>query len=115
MVVDSRMAKANTVQDLSTRLGLPFAKSRGFIDEPRDAASIDANLVTLEDLAKRNNFAMAMAVAFPVSIDRLVNWSRTVAQRGFVLAPVTGVTQCTDLCQTRVQRHAAAVAAQKQQ
>jgi polysaccharide deacetylase 2 family uncharacterized protein YibQ len=116
MVVDSRMAKPNTVQQLAGPLGLPFAKSRGFVDEPRDAESIDANLATLEELAKRNNFAMAMAVAFPVSIDRLVNWSRTVAQRGFVLAPVTGVTQCTDLCQTRVQRHAAAVAAaQKQQ
>ncbi|MEO8559100.1 MAG: divergent polysaccharide deacetylase family protein, partial [Rhodospirillales bacterium] len=111
LLVDSRMAKPNTVQQLAGPIGLPFAKSRGFIDEPRDAAAIDANLATLEDLAKRNNFAMAMAVAFPISIERLVNWSRTVTQRGFVLAPVTGVTQCTGLCQTRVARHAAAVAA----
>jgi polysaccharide deacetylase 2 family uncharacterized protein YibQ len=111
MLVDSRMAKPNTVQQLGGGVGLPFAKSRGFLDEPREAASIDANLALLEDLAKRNNFALAMAVAFPVSIERLVNWSRSVTQRGFVLSPVTGVTQCTDLCQTRVQRHAAAVAA----
>jgi polysaccharide deacetylase 2 family uncharacterized protein YibQ len=105
------MAKPNTVQQLAGPIGLPFAKSRGFIDEPRDAATIDANLARLEELARTNNFAMAMAVAFPTSIERLVNWTRTVTQRGFVLAPVTGVTQCTGLCQTRVQRHAAAVAA----
>jgi polysaccharide deacetylase 2 family uncharacterized protein YibQ len=113
MMVDSRMAPANTIQDQADGIGLPFAKSRGFLDEPRDAPSIDANLARLEDLARQNKFAMAMAVAFPLSIDRLVNWSRTVTQRGFVLAPVTGVTQCTELCQARVRRHAAAVQAMK--
>lgn len=113
MVVDSRMAPPNTIQDQADGIGLPFAKSRGFIDDPRDAASIDANLSRLEDMARQNRFALAMAVAFPVSIDRLVNWSRTVTQRGFVLSPITGVTQCTELCQARVRRHAAAVQAMK--
>ncbi len=111
MLVDSRMAKPNVIQDMADGIGLPFAKSRGFIDEPRDAESVDANLLRLEEIAQKNNFAMAMAVAFPVSIERLANWSRTVTQRGFVLAPVTGVTQCAEICQARVRRHAAAVQA----
>ncbi len=109
MVVDSRQARSNVVQQQADTLGLPFAKSRGFLDSEPGVAALDRNLQQLESLTQRAGFGVAMAVAFPDNLRRLVDWSRTVAQRGFVLAPITGVTECKDLCQQRVARHGAAV------
>ncbi|MGE3904519.1 MAG: divergent polysaccharide deacetylase family protein [Reyranellaceae bacterium] len=109
MVVDSRQARSNVVQQQADTLGLPFAKSRGFLDSEPGVAALDRNLQQLEALTQRAGFGVAMAVAFPDNLRRLVDWSRTVSQRGFVLAPITGVTECKDLCQQRVARHGAAV------
>lgn len=109
LVVDSRQAKSNIVQFQSEPLGLPFAKSRGFLDTDQGVAALDANLQQLEAIAKRSGFGLAMAVAFPDTVRRLTDWSKTVGQRGFVLAPITGVTECKEFCQQRVTRHAAAV------
>jgi len=109
LVMDSRQAKSNLVQQQADALGLPFAKSRGFLDSEPGIGALDRNLQQLEAIAKRSGFAVAMAVAFPETVKRLVDWSKTVGQRGFVLAPITGVTECKELCQQRVARHAAAV------
>jgi polysaccharide deacetylase 2 family uncharacterized protein YibQ len=109
LVVDSRQAKSNLVQQQSEALGLPFAKSRGFLDSEPGLEALDRNLQQLENIAKRSGFGLAMAVAFPETVKRLIDWSKTANQRGFALAPITGVTECKDFCQQRVARHAAAV------
>jgi polysaccharide deacetylase 2 family uncharacterized protein YibQ len=109
LVVDSRQAKSNLVQQQSEALGLPFAKSRGFLDSEPGLEALDRNLQQLENIAKRSGFGLAMAVAFPETVKRLIDWSKTASQRGFALAPITGVTECKDFCQQRVARHAAAV------
>ena len=109
MVVDSRQARSNVVQQQADALGLPFAKSRGFLDAEAGVAALDRNLQQLESLSQRAGFGVAMAVAFPDNVKRLVDWSRTVGQRGFALAPITGVSECKDLCQRRVARHGEAV------
>ena len=109
MIVDSRQARSNVVQQQADALGLPFAKSRGFLDAEAGVAALDRNLQQLESLSQRAGFGVAMAVAFPDNVKRLVDWSRTVGQRGFALAPITGVSECKDLCQRRVARHGEAV------
>jgi len=109
MVVDSRQARSNVVQQQADALGLPFAKSLGFLDAEAGVAALDRNLQQLENLSQRSGFGVAMAVAFPDNVKRLVDWSRTVGQRGFALAPITGVSECKDLCQRRVARHGEAV------
>ena len=109
LVVDSRQARSNLIQQQADALGLPFAKSRGFLDSEPGVEALDRNLVQLETIAKRTGFGLAMAVAFPETVRRLVDWSKTAGSRGFALAPITGVTECKDFCQQRVSRHAAAV------
>ncbi len=114
LVVDSRQAKSNIVQQQADLLGLPFAKSRGFLDSEQGVAALDRNLQQLEAIAQRAGFGLAMAVAFPDTVKRLVDWSKTVGQRGFVLAPITGVSECKELCQQKVARHAAAISTARQ-
>jgi hypothetical protein len=114
LVVDSRQARSNIVQQQADGLGLPFAKSRGFLDSEQGVAALDRNLQQLEVITQRSGFGLAMAVAFPETVKRLVDWSKTVGQRGFVLAPITGVSECKDLCQQRVARHAAAISTARQ-
>lgn len=114
LVVDSRQARSNIVQQQADVLGLPFAKSRGFLDSEPGVAALDRNLQQLEAITQRAGFGLAMAVAFPETVKRLVDWSKTVGQRGFVLAPITGLSECKDLCQQRVARHAAAISNARQ-
>lgn len=114
LVVDSRQARSNIVQQQADVLGLPFAKSRGFLDSEQGVAALDRNLQQLEAITQRAGFGLAMAVAFPDTVKRLVDWSKTVGQRGFILAPVTGLSECKELCQQRVARHAAAISTARQ-
>lgn len=114
LVVDSRQARSNIVQQQADVLGLPFAKSRGFLDSEQGVAALDRNLQQLEVITQRSGFGLAMAIAFPETVKRLVDWSKTVGQRGFVLAPITGVSECKELCQQRVARHAAAISTARQ-
>lgn len=110
MVVDSRQGRSNLIPQSSAEIGLPFARSRGFLDAEAGLPALDANLVKFETLGQRAGFALAMAMAQPDTIARLAEWSASVTGRGFVLAPVTGVTECREICQQRVARHAEAMA-----
>jgi polysaccharide deacetylase 2 family uncharacterized protein YibQ len=108
LVFDTRMARPNVVQEVSAAMGLPFARSLGFFDEHQDKETIDSNLATMEDRARQRRFAVAIGSPYPLTIDRVANWARGLPQRGFDLAPITGVTECGDICRERVKKQMAA-------
>ena len=108
LVFDTRMARPNVVQEVSAGMGLPFARSLGFFDEHQDKETIDSNLATMEDRARQRRFAVAIGSPYPLTIDRVANWARGLQQRGFDLAPITGVTECGDICRERVKKQMAA-------
>jgi polysaccharide deacetylase 2 family uncharacterized protein YibQ len=59
------------------------------IDPEPDAELIDQALQRLEQLATEQMSAVGLANPLPLTIARLQAWERTLAPRGFVLAPVT--------------------------
>jgi polysaccharide deacetylase 2 family uncharacterized protein YibQ len=62
------------------------------IDEPPAAAAIDAKLASLEQIAHDRGAALGLADGpTPVTIGRIAAWAATLAQRGFVLVPVSAL------------------------
>jgi uncharacterized protein len=70
---------------------LPYAKADLQIDAVPTAAEIDRAIARLEKTAQERGFAVGMANALPVSIDRIANWAKTAEGRGIFLVPITAI------------------------
>ncbi len=92
------------IYELSKELGVPYSSDAGWIDRQGETDEITANLEALEKFTHKNRFALAVGMAQRETIERLVTWSKEVEERGLVLTPVTGLTECLDLCASRVRK-----------
>jgi hypothetical protein len=45
----------------------------------------------LERIARVSGYAAGIAQSFPVTLDILARWSRTIEEKGFALAPVSAM------------------------
>jgi polysaccharide deacetylase 2 family uncharacterized protein YibQ len=79
----------SVASSLATAQGLPFAKADVAIDAVPTAGEIDRALAKLEELSKERGFAVGIASALPISIERIGAWSRTLDSRGLLLVPLT--------------------------
>jgi hypothetical protein len=82
---------ANTVaKDLAPGYGLAFLTTDRILDgSSADRLTIDARLAQLERLALTRGKAIGLARPFPVTIERLRVWSKTLESRGIQLVPIT--------------------------
>ncbi len=74
---------------LAAAQAMPFAKADLTIDSVPTSGEIDRALAKLEELAKERGFAVGVASALPISIDRIGAWARTLDSHGVLLAPLT--------------------------
>jgi polysaccharide deacetylase 2 family uncharacterized protein YibQ len=70
---------------------MAFAKADIVLDAVPTPTEIDRALTKLEALAKQKGFAVGIAGALPISIDRLSLWAKSTGNRGFVLVPITAI------------------------
>jgi polysaccharide deacetylase 2 family uncharacterized protein YibQ len=92
------------IYQISKEYGLPYSADAGWIDRKNDGAEITANLQALEEFTQRNRFALAVGMAQRETIERLIAWSKDLEMRGLALTPVTGLTECLELCADRVRK-----------
>jgi polysaccharide deacetylase 2 family uncharacterized protein YibQ len=69
----------------------PFLQADLVLDADATPAAIDARLLQLQNIARKRGFAVATATAFPVTLDRLAAFAKSVAGRNLVLVPVSAV------------------------
>ena len=74
---------------LAAAQAMPFAKADLTVDSVPTSGEIDRALGKLEDLAKERGFAVGVASALPISIERIGAWARTLDSRGVMLVPLT--------------------------
>ena len=74
---------------LALAQAVPFAKADATIDAVPNASEIDRALAQLEATARQRGFAVGVASALPLSIERLNNWAKAVEGRGILLVPLT--------------------------
>jgi hypothetical protein len=89
--LDRGTAKNSAVAEIARALGLPYAVSSGPIDAEASRDEIEARLHRLEDLARKTGSAIGTGFNYPVTIERVRDWSETLERRGLVLAPVSAL------------------------
>lgn len=70
-------------------VALPGLAVDRIIDEPAEAAAIDAALAALEDLARAQTVAVGLGRPLPVTLARVRAWAATLDDRRLALAPAT--------------------------
>lgn len=68
---------------------MPLLVSDLVIDRRISANAIDGNLQKLEEMAKKNGYALGMGSPYPITIQLLEKWLTTLDQKGIQLAPVS--------------------------
>ena len=61
------------------------------VDAVATPTEIDHALGRLEMAAREHGFAIGMASALPVSIERIAKWAKAAESRGLQLVPITAV------------------------
>ena len=82
-----------SARSLAQRVALasktPFVKADLVIDAKPNWSDIDAALEQLERLAADRDFAVGVASAFPVSIERIARWAKGAEARGIRVVPLS--------------------------
>jgi uncharacterized protein len=76
---------------LGTQLRLPALRADLVIDAAARSDAIDRELVRLEDLARKQGFAIGTASALPLTVERLARWSEQLESKGLLLTPVSSL------------------------
>lgn len=89
--LDDGVSPRGVAARLAEGTTLPFARAELTIDSVPTPLEIDRALARLETIARERGSAVGIAAALPVSLDRLVAWSKTLEARGILLVPLTTV------------------------
>jgi polysaccharide deacetylase 2 family uncharacterized protein YibQ len=87
--LDDGSAPRSVASSLAESQAMPFARADFSIDAVPTAVEIDRALAKLESLAKERGTAVGIASALPISIERIIAWSRSLESRGIMLVPLT--------------------------
>ncbi len=86
---DDGSAARSLAGQLALAQAVPFARADATIDVVPNAGEIDRALAQLEATARQRGFAVGVASALPLSIERLNAWAKAVEGRGILLVPLT--------------------------
>jgi polysaccharide deacetylase 2 family uncharacterized protein YibQ len=91
LYVDNSTSPASVIPALSERIAVPIVINDHYLDTEASRIAIDGRLQQIERIARSEGSAVAFAMPFPITIERLLAWIPTLEAKGFVLAPVTAV------------------------
>ncbi len=92
MFLDSRAASSSVAVDIAGKIGLYVAAADRVVDVTPSRAAIDARLLELERLASASGGAVGIGFPYPVTIERLAQWTRAMGDRGYDLVPISALT-----------------------
>jgi polysaccharide deacetylase 2 family uncharacterized protein YibQ len=91
MFYDDGTTAKTAAPDLARQTGTAFAQGTFSIDKVQDGTAIDRALSDLESQARAHGSAVGTAFLYPVTVERLADWSRGLSSRGFVLVPASAI------------------------
>lgn len=90
---DARVGPRALSEVEAAKAKLPFVVSSMVVDQDPSPSAINANLAKLEQMARASGQVVALASPLPVTLERIEAWSKDLAARGFVLAPLSATVQ----------------------
>jgi polysaccharide deacetylase 2 family uncharacterized protein YibQ len=91
MFLDSRTSANSIAASLATTIGLPRAISNRFLDDQASRPAIGRRLDEIERIARRVGVSVAVSHAYPVTIERLSRWIKTLEAKKLSLVPVSAL------------------------
>lgn len=91
MYLESDVDGHSEANALATSIGMPNLASTHVLDRETSIPHIDEQLQALEATARKEGIAIGIANPYPVTIERLSLWSRTLPTKGIELAPVSAL------------------------
>ncbi len=92
LFLDNRSSEYSLAGELAAKIGVPRAINERSLDRGEaGAVALDGRLVQLERIALAGGATVAMGRPYPVTIERLREWSSDLESRGLVLAPISAV------------------------
>jgi len=87
--VDSRTNTETVAASAARYVGVPALERHVFLDDDLTPAAVDAQLDRLEQLARRQGYALAIGHPHPVTLAALERWLPRLTERGIHLIPLT--------------------------
>ena len=91
VVVDTKVNSLTAIPGLARDLKMPFVVADVAIDAGASRDTIDENLAKLESIARQQGSALGIASSYPLTIERVAEWAKSLTAKGFVLAPVSAL------------------------
>jgi uncharacterized protein len=91
LFVETRAANQGAVATLAGEFALPFVVTDRELDADLSRAAIDQALADIEPLARRKNRAIAVGSLYPITIERVVAWAKSLPDKNLVLAPISAM------------------------
>jgi hypothetical protein len=91
MFLDARASSSSVADRVAGKIGLTIAVNDRVVDAVASRAAIDARLLELERLASASGGAIGIGFPYPVTIERLAQWTRAMGDRGYDLVPISGL------------------------
>jgi len=87
--IDNGTSQRSKAKQVGREIGLGVSTADLLIDVNPSKAAIDKALMQLENIARRRGLAIGYASGLPISIDRIVEWSKSLEGKGITLVPVS--------------------------
>jgi polysaccharide deacetylase 2 family uncharacterized protein YibQ len=91
MFVDSGQTRKSQAPKLSTQIGLPRAISNVIIDRILSKVTINQQLTRLENIARKQSVSIGILNPYPISLEAVISWIKTLEQKKIVLAPISSM------------------------
>ena len=91
MFVDGGANARSVAPRIANEIDLPRAKNNLTLDDPPSPDNISKKLRQLEKLIRNNTTAIATIRAYPSSIGKLVEWTKTLGKKRLALVPVSAI------------------------
>ena len=93
LYLDSGSSPLSVTRVISDEIGIPAAKTSVILDKTASRGNIDQKLRELEQQARLKNVAIGIASPYPVTLERIMAWSRQLRARGITIAPISALVK----------------------
>jgi uncharacterized protein len=93
LYIDNRSGPTSVIGEIASGIDLPWTYNTRFIDTEATRVSIDGRLQQLERTSREKGFALGLAQGYPVTIERVAAWARSLELKGLALAPASALAK----------------------
>jgi uncharacterized protein len=91
MLVSTNPLGTVATPKVAAKVGLPRVVADIVLDQDPSRLAVETKLNELEQIVRDRTVAVAIAHPTPATIERLINWTTTVKQKGITLVPVSAL------------------------